>query len=78
MKCSLKKHNEIDAIIYCYECKSYFCNKCQNFHSELFENHHSVKIDNNINEIFTGFCQEEKHIDRLKYFYWLLPRRRTY
>ena len=27
-KCSLKKHFEVDAIIYCQECKKYLCNKC--------------------------------------------------
>ena len=68
IKCSLKKHNEIEAIIYCYECKVYFCNKCENFHSEIFENHHLYKLDKITNKIFTGFCQEDNHFDKLDYF----------
>ena len=39
-KCSLKEHNEIDAKIYCQECKIYMCNKCENIHSGLINNHH--------------------------------------
>ena len=67
-KCSLKKHCEIDAISFCYECKTYFCNKCQNFHSEIFENHKLYKLNQDINEIFTGFCNEKNHYGKLKYF----------
>ena len=67
-KCSLKEHKEIKAICFCYECNIYMCNKCENLHSKLFENHHSFKIDANIKDIFTGFCKEEKHNDKLEYF----------
>jgi hypothetical protein len=31
-KCSLNEHNEIDAIIYCQECRIYMCRKCENLH----------------------------------------------
>ena len=68
-KCSIKKHSEIDAINFCQECKIYLCNKCKNYHSELFENHHLYDIDQNIKNIFTGFCEEENHNQfELKYF----------
>ena len=58
----------MDAINYCHECKIYLCNKCLKYHSELFEDHHLYNINNNINEIFTGYCKEKGHNDILKYF----------
>ena len=67
-KCSSKKHNEINAISYCQECNIYMCNKCESHHLELFDNHHQYKLDKNINEIFTGFCKEKNHIDKLDYY----------
>ena len=70
IKCSSKKHSEIDAICYCQECKIYLCNKCQSHHLELFENHLSFNIDKNINikNIFTGYCKEKNHSNILEYF----------
>ena len=68
IKISCKKHKEINAITYCQECDINMCNKCQNFHSELFDNHHLFNLDKNINEIFTGFCQDKNHHQELKYF----------
>ena len=67
-KCSLKGHKEINAIIYCQECKIYMCNKCQNIHSNLCLNHHSFKLDKDIKEIFTGICKEKNHCNKLDYF----------
>ena len=68
-KCSLKKHEELEAIIYCQECKMNMCNKCEILHTELFENsHHQYKLDKNINEIFTGLCKEKGHLNKLEYF----------
>ena len=73
-KCSLKKHSEIDAIGYCYECKIFFCSKCKNIHSQLFENHNIYSendinnINNNINEIFFDICKEEKHNNKFEFF----------
>ena len=61
IKCSCKKHSEIDAINYCQECKIYLCNKCINCHSELFETHHLNNINKNIDEIFTGYCKKKDH-----------------
>ena len=68
IKCSFKKHEKIDAIIFCQECCIYMCNKCQNHHSELFDIHHTYNIDKNIKEIFTGFCKEKQHNKELNYF----------
>ena len=68
-KCSSKIHKEINGIYYCPECKIYMCNKCENHHSELFQNdHHQFKLDKDIKQIFTGFCQEENHLEKLEYF----------
>ena len=62
-KCSLKAHQEINAIIYCFECKNYMCNKCDNVHSGLCPNHHKFNLDKDLNEIFTGFCKEQNHLE---------------
>ena len=67
-KCSLKKHSEIKAVIFCIECKRYLCNKCKINHSELFEDHHFCDIDKNIDDIFTGYCTENNHNIELEYF----------
>ena len=66
-KCSLKKHNEIDAISYCHECKIYMCNKCINHHQELYENHHQLNLDKDI-EVFIDICQEDNHPMKLAYY----------
>ena len=67
-KCSLKKHENIDAITFCQECHSFMCNKCGNHHSELFQNHNIFKLDKNIKKFFTGFCKIENHINKLEYY----------
>ena len=67
-KCSNKNHNEINAIYYCQICKVYLCNKCENFHSELCKNHIINNLDKNQNEIFTGYCKEKDHFNKLKYY----------
>ena len=68
-KCSLLEHKEIDAIVYCQECKILMCNKCDNNHSSLFKYHHKYKLDNiDIKDIFTGFCKEENHLEKLEFF----------
>ena len=69
IKCSLYEHKEIDAIIYCIECRINMCNKCSLYHKGLLENHHLISINNeNIETIFTGFCQELNHPNKLNYF----------
>ena len=67
-KCTLKKHEEINAIIYCQECKIFMCNKCENHHSELFQNHLVYMLDKDISEIFTGYCKEIEHYDKLEFY----------
>ena len=66
-KCSLDEHKEIDAISYCQKCVIYMCNKCEKIHSTLFKNHHPYQL-NKDEDIFTGYCQEENHPNKLIYF----------
>ena len=68
-KCSLKEHNNSNAIIYCVDCKVYMCNKCDNFHSKLFPYHKVFNIEKDNNEIFIEYCNEEGHNhNKLEYF----------
>ena len=67
-KCSLKEHLEINAISYCGKCKIFLCNKCENLHSSLFFNHETFNLDKNNSEIFTGYCIEENHYNKLEFF----------
>ena len=67
-KCSSIKHEEAQAIYYCTECRIYMCNKCENHHSELFQNHHKYTLDKDIKSIFTGFCKEKNHLEKLEFF----------
>ena len=67
-KCSHLEHKEIDAILFCEECKLYLCNKCESYHSKLHLNHHTYKSEKDLNEIFSGFCKENKHHEELKFF----------
>ena len=68
IKCSLKKHKEIDAQSFCQECKIYMCNNCEQFHSQLFETHHQCKLDKNIDNSFIILCPEKNHYNKLNYF----------
>ena len=67
-KCSLIDHKETNAIIFCLECKIFMCNKCETFHSKLHPNHDTFNSDKDINDIFTGFCKEKDHPNKLEYF----------
>ena len=67
-KCSLKEHEEADAIVYCQECKIYMCNKCNNHHSQLFKNHKQYNLDNNIIQLFSDICKQSNHNMKLQYF----------
>ena len=67
-KCSSKDHQDIVAICYCKECNVYMCNKCDIFHSKLLQYHTSIKINKEFENIFTGFCKEEKHKNELEFF----------
>ena len=67
-KCSSEEHKSLDAIKYCQKCDTYFCNKCEKLHSELFKKHQTFQIDKVIDELFTGFCKEKDHQNKLNYF----------
>ena len=67
-KCSSKDHQEAKAICYCCNCKVYMCNKCENFHSNLLNNHKVFDIEKYLKDTFTGFCNEQNHINELEYF----------
>ena len=68
--CSMIDHIKSEAISFCPECKIYMCNKCDLYHNGLFKTHHKYKLDKNknIEEIFTGICKVENHINKLIYF----------
>ena len=65
-KCSLDEHKEIDAIIFCPECRLYLCNKCEKTHLGWFKIHHPYQLNKN-EDIFTNYCTEKNHYE-LKYF----------
>ena len=67
VKCSSKKHAEIDAVSYCPECEKYLCNKCLNFHAEMLEGHKTIKL-NEKKEIFIDKCKEENHNAKLEFY----------
>ena len=58
-KCSLIKHEEIEAVSYCTKCEKFMCKKCEHVHSEFFDSKHDsflIKSNNfesikEINEI---------------------------
>ena len=68
--CYHQDHSNIEVVNYYIECKIYMCNKCENFHSKLCKLHHKYTLDKNkkISEIFTGYCKEENHLDKLEFF----------
>ena len=68
IKCFSEEHKDIDAISFCQDCKIYMCNKCENFHSSFFKKNHETFKLNKLEEIFTGFCEENNHKIKLKYF----------
>ena len=67
-KCSSKKHEKFDAILYCQTCNLYLCNKCTNTHSDWFQNHELYDLNKGKEDIFTGYCQEKSHPYILEYF----------
>ncbi len=68
LKCSLKKHSEIKAVIFCKECNKYMCNKCRQLHSELFDGHQLLSLAQISKNSFTGICKEDNHSLELEYF----------
>ena len=68
IKCQSKHNEEINSNYFCENCKNYMCKKCEKMHSQLFQNHHCFSLDNKKTEIFTGFCKEKEHFEKLEYF----------
>ena len=67
-KCSLEEHKDIDSKTFCIKCNIYMCNKCETFHTKLFPNHQIFNSENDTNDIFTGFCKEKEHFNKLDFF----------
>ena len=71
-KCYSKGHEEIMPNYYCPQCKIYMCKKCEISHSNLFyqKNHILINLDKDkeINDIFTGYCKENSHLEKLEFF----------
>ena len=44
------------------------CNKFENLHSSLFKKHNHFKLNKDIDILFTGYCQEKNHPNKLEYF----------
>ena len=66
-KCSSNKHQNIDAISYCQQCKLYLCNKCLNNHYEFYDNHPLINLKDEI--ISIDECKKEKHErNKFKFF----------
>ena len=63
-KCSLKDHEDSDAINYCQKCKIFMCNKCDKVHEQLFKESHK----NSLIKGYTGICEEKNHLMKLDYF----------
>ena len=69
-KCYNEDHPNTEAVYYCIECKISMCQDCELLHSKLFKKHNRIALDKNKNtsEIFTGFCKEKNHFDKLDFF----------
>ena len=67
-KCSSKEHFNINAFLFCNNCQVYLCKKCESFHSNLFQNHSLFKLDQDIKDIFTGYCQKDNHNQILEFY----------
>ena len=69
IKCSSIEHKDKNARFFCYHCNKKFCNKCEISHKELFSNEHNiVEINNDFSKIFTGFCKETNHLNKLELY----------
>ena len=44
------------------------CNERENIHQKLCFNYTPYNLNENINDIFTGICKEENHLNSLDYF----------
>ena len=67
-KCSLLEHKEIDAILFCEECKIYLCNKCESYHSKLFPIHHTYNSEKDLMKYFQVFAKKINIMKNLNFF----------
>ena len=58
-KCT--NHEDIEAIIFCPQCRIYMCNKCKQMHSDLLKSHIIFNLDKKTKDIFIGICTDENH-----------------
>ena len=71
IQCFNKEHEKsTTSKFYCAECNIYMCSKCEAIHSNFFKSHKQYNLDKtkDFNKIFTGFCKEENHLEKLDYF----------
>jgi len=66
--CSSKDHENIEAFSFCQKCEIYMCNKCENIHSKLCQNHQTFKLNKDWDNIFTGYCKEKNHNEKLEFY----------
>ena len=66
--CSSDHEKKIPSKYYCSNCKIYMCEVCEKYHSKIFCNHNIYNSDENISEIFDGFCKENNHLEILEFF----------
>ena len=66
--CSSDHEKKIPSKYYCSNCKIYMCEVCEKYHSKMFCNHNIYNSDENISEIFDGFCKENNHLKILEFF----------
>ena len=68
-KCSRKDHLNVDANIFCQNCKTFLCKECEEtFHSKIFSNHEIKKLNNEKELLFLGICHESNHLSKFEYF----------
>ena len=65
-KCT--NHEDIEAIIFCPQCRIYMCNKCKQMHSDLLKSHIAFNLDKKTKDIFIGICTDENHNVEYEYF----------
>ena len=67
-KYSFKNHSDLNAKIYCANCNLYICKEWEIYHSIFGKEHQIYSISKELNEIFTGYCRDENHLNKFEYF----------
>ena len=58
IKCSSKKHQELNATSYCQDCRLYKCEKCLQIHQDLY-NHSQININENRQKYLQGYAKKK-------------------